>query len=54
MKAKRKNELDSYIAANRKGSRNANLENATGFVSMHKVHPSKKSYNRKNYKVPVE
>jgi len=36
-----------YIKANRKGSRDAELENSTGFNSMHKVHPSKKTYNRK-------
>ena len=36
-----------YIKANRKGSRDAELENSTGFNSMHKVHASKKTYNRK-------
>jgi len=36
-----------YIKANRKGSREASLEDATGFVSTHKVHKSKKTYSRK-------
>jgi len=36
-----------YIKANRKGSRDAELENATGFISIHKVHKSKKTYSRK-------
>ena len=40
-------EFKDYIKANRKGSRQAELENSTGFTTMHKVHPSKKTYNRK-------
>jgi len=36
-----------YIKANRKGSRDADLENSTGFVSIHKIHSSKKIYTRK-------
>ena len=36
-----------YIKANRKGSRDAELENSTGFNSMHKVHKSAKTYSRK-------
>ena len=36
-----------YIKANRKGSRDAELENSTGWNSTHKVHPSKKTYTRK-------
>ena len=36
-----------YIKANRKGSRQAELENSTGFTSMHKVHKSIKNYSRK-------
>jgi len=36
-----------YIKANRKGSRQAELENSTGFNSIHRVHASKKTYNRK-------
>jgi len=38
----RKNKFDDYIKANRKGSRLAELENETGFVSKHKVHKNKK------------
>lgn len=37
-----------YIKANRRGSREAELENATGFTSIHKVHRNKKAYSRKN------
>ena len=36
-----------YIKACRKGSRDAELENSTGFTSMHKVHKSVKNYSRK-------
>ena len=36
-----------YIKANRKGSRDAELEDSTGFQSIHKVHTSKKTYTRK-------
>jgi len=36
-----------YIKANRKGSRDAELETSTGFRSMHKVHLSVKNYSRK-------
>jgi len=36
-----------YIKANRKGSRDAELDSEAGFVSKHKVHKSKKSYSRK-------
>jgi hypothetical protein len=41
---------EDYIKANRIGSRLAELENQSGFKSMHKVHRSKKSYNRKDKK----
>jgi hypothetical protein len=34
-----------YIKANRKGSREAELEN--GFKSTHKIHSTPKSYSRK-------
>lgn len=44
--------LDDYVKANRKGSREAELENRTGLVQIHKIHPSKKTYNRKKYKGP--
>jgi hypothetical protein len=40
------NQMD-YIKANRRGAREAQLENETGWVSSHKVHPSKKTYSRK-------
>ena len=41
-------ELDEmYIKANRKGSREAELEDSTGFTSSHRVHVSKKDYQRK-------
>lgn len=36
-----------YIKANRRGQREAELENLTGFVSKWKVHKSKKTYTRK-------
>ena len=38
---------DSYIKANRKGSRDAELMDSTGWKSTHKVHKSKDTYNRK-------
>ena len=44
---KNKNYIEDYIKANRKGSREAELENSTGFVSVRKVHKSKKNYSRK-------
>lgn len=34
--------------ANRKGSREAEIENSIGFTSRHKVHKSAKIYNRKS------
>jgi len=37
-----------YIKANRRGSRDAELENSSGWKAIHKIHPSKKTYNRKN------
>jgi hypothetical protein len=36
-----------YIRANRKGSREAELETSTGWKAVHKVHPSPKTYSRK-------
>lgn len=36
-----------YIKANRKGSREAEIENETGFKSVHKVHRTPKNYSRK-------
>ena len=37
-----------YIKANRKGSRDAELEDSTGWTGKHKIHPSKKAYTRKH------
>lgn len=37
-----------YVKANRRGAREAQLENQTGWVGSHKVHNSKKNYTRKN------
>ena len=45
MKTRNKN-ID-YIKANRKGSRDAELCFEFGWVQKHKVHKSKKNYNRK-------
>lgn len=39
---------EDYIKANRKGSREAELEDNTGWSSTHKIHLSKKTYNRKS------
>ncbi len=36
-----------YIKANRKGSRDAELENEEGWKVVHKVHKSQKNYSRK-------
>jgi len=36
-----------YIKANRKGSREAELEDSTGFRGSHKIHASVKTYSRK-------
>lgn len=38
----------AYIKAAKKGAREAELENATGFVAKNKVHKNKKAYSRKN------
>lgn len=46
-KPSKKETTEMYIKANKKGSRDAEIENATGFISTHKVHKSKKSYSRK-------
>lgn len=37
---------EDIIKANRKGSREAQFEISTGFMSQHKVHVSKKQYKR--------
>jgi len=36
-----------YIKANRKGSREAEFEIVTGFISKHRIYKSKKTYTRK-------
>lgn len=40
--------LDDYIKANRRGSREAELENNPGFKSRARVHKNFKKYSRKN------
>jgi len=45
-----KNKLSSYIKASRKGSREAELENSTGWKAVVKVHKSKKTYVRNKKK----
>lgn len=42
-----KNKNNDYVKANRKGSRDAELENSTGFNGTHKIHKSKLDYDRK-------
>ena len=39
--------FDDYIKANRKGSRKAELEDKTGWVSKNKKHKTLKDYSRK-------
>lgn len=39
--------FDDYMKANRKGSRNAELEDKTGLVSKNKKHKTLKDYSRK-------
>jgi len=41
--------VEDYVKANRKGSREAELElNNNGWTTKHKVHRSKKQYTRKS------
>jgi len=47
MAKKKDTKFDDYLKANRKASREMSLEFASGFVSLHKTHKSKKNYNRK-------
>ena len=49
MKANKKYQItkNDYLKANRKGSRDAELENSTGWRSTHKVHKSENIYSRK-------
>ena len=44
--SKTKITIKDYIKANRKGSRDAELEVSSGFSSKHKIHNSKKAYKR--------
>ena len=41
---------DDFMKANRIGSREAELENSTGFKSKRSTHKNKKAYSRKNKK----
>ena len=41
---------EDYIKANRRGSREAEQENSTGFKSVNKPHRNKKRYNRHDHK----
>ena len=55
MKKKKKvSPLDEYIKANRKGSREAEIENHGRPVSHNRVHGSKKGYNRKRGKADAQ
>ncbi len=47
---KSQHSTDDYIKANRRGSREAELELSNGFVSKHKIHQSSKAYNRREGK----
>lgn len=50
MKTKKKDSFMDYIKANRRGSREAEIENHGHPVSFNRVHVSKKVYNRKRMK----
>ena len=50
MKTKKKDSFMDYIKANRRGSREAEIENHGHPVSFSRVHVSKKVYNRKKDK----
>lgn len=56
MKTKRKKQdpLVEYIKANRKGSREAELEKHGRPVSHNRIHVSKKVYNRKRNKADAQ
>lgn len=49
----KKQSILDQIKAARKGSREAELQDARGFVARRKVHKSKKAYNRKNFRVRI-
>ena len=42
--------IEDYIKAVKKADRDIQLETSVGWVSVDKVHTSKKAYNRKNNK----
>ncbi len=47
--------IADYLKAVKKADREISLEQSAGWVAMHKVHKSKKIYDRNNYKdVPRE
>ncbi len=50
MKTKKKDSFMDYIKANRKGSREAEIENHGHPVSFNRIHVSKKAYSRKKMK----
>lgn len=50
MKSKKRNQQADYIKANRRGSREAEIESHGRPVSFNSVHVSKKVYNRKRAK----
>lgn len=54
MKAKKKDLFMDYIKANRRGSREAEIENHAHPVSFSRVHVSKKVYNRKRDKADAQ
>jgi len=41
-------QLNDYIKASRRGSREAEIELYKGFIPTHKVHKNKKAYSRKS------
>jgi len=43
--------LVDYIKANRRASRDMEMETSSGFVSTHKISKNKKAYSRKNFKI---
>lgn len=55
MKKKKKiSPLEEYVKANRKGSRDAEIENHGHPISYNRVHVSKKVYNRKREKADAK
>lgn len=49
----KKLKIIDQLKAGRRGSREAELQDEKGFVARHKVHKSKKAYNRKNFRVRI-